>query len=59
MSLSRWKLMAGVLGVSIGGLAAAASQCPKFDKSKGRSPVRGGNLCAHNPAGKARSWPLR
>jgi len=38
MSLSRWKLMAGVLGVSIGGLAAAASQCPKFDKSKGRSP---------------------
>jgi hypothetical protein len=38
MSLSRWKLMAGVLGVSIGGLAAAASQCPKFDTSKGRSP---------------------
>lgn len=38
MSLSRWKLMAGVLGVSIGGLAAAASQCPKFDKSKGRTP---------------------
>jgi hypothetical protein len=35
--LSRWKLMAGVLGVSIGGLAAAASQCPKFDRSKGRS----------------------
>ncbi|AMV22791.1 hypothetical protein VT84_00165 [Gemmata sp. SH-PL17] len=38
MSLSRWKLMAGVLGVSIGGLAAAASQCPKLDKSKGRQP---------------------
>ena len=38
MSLSRWKLMAGVLGVSIGGLAAAASQCPKLDKSKGRKP---------------------
>lgn len=38
MSLSRWKMMAGVLGVSIGGLAAAASQCPKWDKSKGRSP---------------------
>jgi hypothetical protein len=35
--LSRWKLMAGVLGVSLGGLAAAASQCPKFDRSKGRS----------------------
>jgi hypothetical protein len=38
MLLSRWKLMAGVLGVSIGGLAAAASQCPKWDKSKGRAP---------------------
>ena len=38
MSLSRWKMMAGVLGVSIGGLAAAASQCPKLDKTKGRSP---------------------
>ncbi len=30
MSLSRWKVMAGVLGVSLGGLAAA-SQCPKAD----------------------------
>ncbi len=38
MSLSRWKMMAGVLGVSIGGLAAAASQCPKLDTSKGRAP---------------------
>lgn len=38
MSLSRWKMMAGVLGVSIGGLAAAASQCPKWDSSKGRTP---------------------
>ncbi|MFM8274647.1 MAG: hypothetical protein ACKODX_20280 [Gemmata sp.] len=38
MSLSRWKMMAGVLGVSIGGLAAAASQCPKLDKTKGRQP---------------------
>ena len=37
MLLSRWKLMAGVLGVSIGGLAAAASQCPKIDKTKGRA----------------------
>jgi hypothetical protein len=43
--LSRWKLMAGVLGVSIGGLAAAASQCPKFDRSKGRS--------AESPVAKA------
>ncbi|AWM40826.1 hypothetical protein GobsT_06240 [Gemmata obscuriglobus] len=38
MLLTRWKLMAGVLGVSIGGLAAAASQCPKLDKTKGRQP---------------------
>jgi hypothetical protein len=38
MLLSRWKLMAGVLGISIGGLAAAASQCPKLDTSRGRSP---------------------
>ena len=38
MLLTRWKLMAGILGISIGGLAAAASQCPKFDSSKGRSP---------------------
>jgi hypothetical protein len=37
MLLSRWKMMAGVVGVSIGGLAAAASQCPKWDSSKGRS----------------------
>lgn len=29
MTVSRWKVMAGVLGVSLGGLAAAASQCPK------------------------------
>ena len=31
MLLSRWKLMAGVLGVSLGGLAAVAGQCPKND----------------------------
>jgi hypothetical protein len=35
MSLSRWKMMAGVLGLSLGGLAAA-SQCPK-DDTKGSS----------------------
>ena len=29
MTISRWKVMAGVLGVSIGGLAAYAGQCPK------------------------------
>jgi len=33
MSLSRWKMVAGVLGVSLGGLAAA-SQCPKTDAGK-------------------------
>lgn len=34
MLLSRWKLMAGVLGVSLGGLAAVTGQCPKADSSK-------------------------
>lgn len=29
MTFTRWKVMAGVLGVSIGGLAAFAGQCPK------------------------------
>src|SRR5207244_10211248 len=29
MTVSRWKVMAGVLGVSIGGLAAIAGQCPR------------------------------
>ncbi len=54
MSLSRWKMMAGVLGVSIGGLAAAASQCPKFDKSKGRqaeTPVAFADTPKVPPAG--------
>jgi hypothetical protein len=36
MSFTRWKLMAGVLGVSLGGLAAA-STCAKFDRSNGRA----------------------
>jgi len=34
MLLSRWKMMAGVLGVTLGGLAAVAGQCPKMDSSK-------------------------
>jgi hypothetical protein len=34
MSLSRWKLMAGVLGVSLGGLAAVAGPCPKTEVKK-------------------------
>ena len=29
MTMSRWKVMAGVLGVSLGGLAAVAGPCPK------------------------------
>jgi hypothetical protein len=32
MFLTRWKLMAGVLAVSLGGLAAMAGQCTKDDK---------------------------
>jgi len=31
MSFSRWKMMAGVLAVSLGGLATVAGQCPKPD----------------------------
>lgn len=38
MSFSRWKLMAGVLGVSLGGLAAVAGQCPKNDKTARQVP---------------------
>lgn len=34
MSISRWKVMAGVLGVSLGGLAAIAGQCPRSDGTK-------------------------
>jgi hypothetical protein len=33
---TRWKLMAGVLGVSLGGLAGIAGQCPKPDQDKAR-----------------------
>jgi hypothetical protein len=35
MTLSRWKMVAGVLGLSLGGLAAVGAQCPKTDASKG------------------------
>jgi hypothetical protein len=38
MTLSRWKMMAVGLGVSLGGIAAMAGQCPKTDTSKGRAP---------------------
>lgn len=34
MSFSRWKMMAGVLGVSLGGLAAVSGQCPKPDANR-------------------------
>lgn len=34
MSVSRWKVMAGVLGISMGGLAAIAGQCPKPGEHK-------------------------
>lgn len=40
MSWSRWKLMAGVLSVSLGGLATVAGQCPKTDTNKGaKNPI--------------------
>ena len=38
MFLTRWKMMAGVLGVSLGGLAAMAGQCTKSDPAKGAPP---------------------
>jgi len=38
MLLSRWKMMAGVLGVSLGGLVAMAGQCPKSEPTKGNPP---------------------
>ena len=34
MTIPRWKVMAGVLGVSLGGLAAMAGQCPKPDDTR-------------------------
>jgi hypothetical protein len=39
MSFSRWKMMAGVLSVSLGGLATVAGQCPKKDDTKGKNPL--------------------
>lgn len=42
MTISRWKVMAGILGVSIGGLAAIAGQSPKSENKARRadeSPV--------------------
>ena len=38
MPFSRWKLMAGVLGVSLGGLAVVAGQCSKADAPKTAHP---------------------
>lgn len=49
MTLSRWKLMAGVLGVSLGGLAAFAGPCSKSDANKtarSSDPVPGVDLPA-------------
>lgn len=39
MILSRWKMMAGVLGASLGGLATVGGQCPKTDESKGTPTI--------------------
>jgi hypothetical protein len=38
MSSSRWKMMAGILVMSLGGLAAMAGQCPKSEPTKGSTP---------------------
>lgn len=37
MIVSRWKVMAGVIGVSIGGLAAIAGQCPRPGETSRRA----------------------
>lgn len=38
MATSRWKVMAGVLGVSLGGLAALAGQSPKVGETRRAQP---------------------
>ena len=38
MTVSRWKVMAGVLGVSLGGLAALAGQSPKTSDARRADP---------------------
>lgn len=48
MSMNRWKVMAGVLGVSLGGLAAFAGQCPKPDATRSR---------AADPPAPTAEWP--
>jgi len=37
MIVSRWKVMAGVIGVSVGGLAAIAGQCPRPGETNRRA----------------------
>ncbi len=38
MTISRYKIMAGILGVSIGGLAAVAGQCPRPTTHRSDAP---------------------
>jgi hypothetical protein len=59
MTVSRWKVMAGVLGVSIGGLAAIAGQCPKPSEARThRSDEKPGEVPkAVPPAGGAPTAP--
>ena len=50
MLLSRWKMMAGILGISLGSLAAFAGQCPKVDTTKGALPPSVVPATASTPA---------
>lgn len=56
MTISRWKVMAGILGVSLGGLAAIAGQCPKSgDHKTQRSDDRVDGVKVVPPAGSGRA----
>lgn len=57
MLLSRWKMMAGVLGVSLGGLVAFAGPCPKTDPTKGLDPTDVPATAAAMPPAKLPAIP--
>jgi hypothetical protein len=56
MILTRWKMMAGVLAVSLGGLAAMAGQCTKSEPTKGGTPPD--TPTASAPAAKPAALPM-
>jgi hypothetical protein len=56
MFLTRWKMMAGILAVSLGGLAAMAGQCTKDETTKG--PPAPEMPTASTPAMKPAAAPM-